>query len=60
MCMRSKLVDTQKQLNRAGYRRSCSSPRVAMVLERIVELYHAIINTNNGQLWLLAAYFRRP
>ena len=62
MCMRSKLVDTRKQLNRAGYRRSCSSPRMAMpmVLERIVELSHAIMKTNNGRLWLLAAYFRRP
>ena len=59
-CMCSKLVDTRKQLNPAGYRRSCSSPRMAMVLERIVELSHAIMNTNNGQLWLLPAYFRRP
>ena len=25
-----------------------------------LELSHAIMNTNNGQLWLLAAYFRRP
>ena len=53
-------VDTRKQLNRAGYRRSCSSPRMAMVLERIVELSHAMMKTKyNGRLWLPAAYFRR-
>ena len=43
-----------------GYRRSCSSPRMAMVLERIVELSHAMMKTKyNGRLWLPAAYFRR-
>ena len=39
-----------------GYRRSCSSPRMAMVLERIVELSHAMMKTNNGRLWLPAEH----
>ena len=45
-------ADTRKQRNRAGYRLSSqlliAADSMAMVLERIVELSHAMMKTNNG------------
>ena len=57
--MRSKREDMQKQLNQAVERRSCSPPRIGHGAKRLSELAHAMMKTDNGRLWLLAANARR-
>ena len=48
--MRSKLEDMRQRRNRAGERRRCPPPRMAMVAERLAELSHAMRTTDVGRL----------
>ena len=59
--MRSKRADMRQLLNQAGERRpQLLTAAYGHGAERLSELAHAMMKTDNGRLWLPAAYARQP